>query len=223
MNQQKTYLITGAAHGLGRELTLQLAAQNSSLILLDKDQKTLNQLYDELETNFPENTGIFLQPFDLTFANSDDYASLACGLNHQAKIDGIFLNAASIAGLTPLENLDAKTWYETLQTNLNANFHLIQASLEQLKKSNGFICAITDKFAKENPAYYGAYGVAKAGLEQLIKTLAAEQKNITTHLLELEPMQGHFRSKTYPSENPKNLKNYQETAQEILEKTLKTN
>lgn len=221
MNQQQTYLITGAAHGLGREITLELAAQNHKLILLDKDQRALNQLYDELEEKHPENSGVFLQPFDLTFANPDDYTTLTCGLNHQARIDGVFLNAASLAGLTPLENLEPKDWYETLQTNLNANFHLIQASLEQLKESNGFICAITDRFAKENPAYYGAYGVAKAGLEQLIKTLATEQKDITTHLFELEPMQGHFRSKAYPSENPKTLKTYEETAKKILETIYK--
>lgn len=216
MTQLKTYLITGAAHGLGREITLALTEQNYKLVLLDKDQRALNQLFDELEEKHPENTGIFLQPFDLTYANPDDYLSLGCALNHQKQLDGVFLNAATIAGLTPLENFEPKQWYETLQANLNANFHLIQASLGQLKKSNGFICAITDKFAKENPAYYGSYGVAKAGLEQLIKILAAEQKDITTHLVELEPMQGHFRSKTYPSENPKDLKTYQETVQEIL-------
>ena len=67
----KTYLITGAAQGLGRELAISLAKKNNKLILLDKDITTLNLFYDDLIKNF--NCDVTLIPMDLLGATNQDY------------------------------------------------------------------------------------------------------------------------------------------------------
>ena len=41
-----TYLVTGAANGIGRALSIALTRCNASVILLDKDEKNLNRSYD---------------------------------------------------------------------------------------------------------------------------------------------------------------------------------
>jgi len=174
----QTYLITGAAQGLGNALARKLIQANHQVILLDKELKRLNAFYDEIADSELDINLVALYPMDLLGANIDNYQELTENLaNEYGHIDGVFLNAAILPAFTPIEHFDYMQWYEVLHTNLNANFHLIQQTLPLLSQSDdGKIVAITDNSIIEHPAYYGAYGVAKAGLEQLMKTVAQEIK-----------------------------------------------
>ncbi len=202
----KTILITGAAQGLGRAITQQLATTQNQLILIDKDKKTLELFYDDL-VKLPCEPALY--PMDLQGANPDDYQQLQDTLTENyGKLDSVFLNAASLPGFTPIDNFEISQWYEVLQVNLNANFHLIQNCLPLLKASKqGQLITILDKEVEKYPAYYGAYGVAKAGLEQLIISLATENKqsNIDFYSAKLEAFQSNTRSRQFPSEDPNNL------------------
>jgi len=204
----KTYLITGAAKGLGRELTKQLVSSGHQVILLDKEMKALNQLYDELQKAGYEDL-IALYPMDLLGANIDNYNELRENLTSAyGHIDGIILNAAILPAFTPIEHFDYSQWYEVLHTNLNANFHLIQQSIALMKQAEQpKIIAVTDRNIDQHPAYYGAYGVAKAGLKQLMKTVAAEtaQQNLKCYIADLNTFATESRGRLFPGENPTEL------------------
>lgn len=212
-----TYLITGAAQGLGRALAVHLADSNNQLILLDKNKKALHQLADEIETLCE--TALF--PMDLLGATPDHYQQLESAIqeNYQ-KLDGVFLNATYFHGFAPIEHTAIEDWYRTIQINLNANFHLIQHTLPLLNQAaNGKLVAITDREVQAHPAYYGAYGAAKAGLSQLLKTLAAENKqdNISYYLAQLNAFQSNMRRKHFPSENPNDLPTVQTIASHLCD------
>ena len=211
----KTYLITGAAQGLGRELSKQLLQAGHQVIMLDKEMKALNSLYDELDSELAA-----LYPMDLLGANIEHYQQLQENLRDAyGHLDGVFLNAAILPAFTPIEHFDYTQWYEVLHTNLNANFHLIQQSIALMKNAtDGKIVAITDKEIEENPAYYGAYGVAKAGLKQLIKTVAAEteHQHIDCYIVNLPAFATEARGRLFPGENPTKLKQTDEIARQII-------
>lgn len=219
-----TYLITGAAQGLGQSLTLQLAQEKHQLILLDKDLKTLNHLYDEMieKTEYQAIPALF--PMDLLGANINDYEQLQKTLLEEyGYLDGIFLSAATLPAFTPIEVFEYSQWYEVLQTNLNANFHLIQQCLPLLKQSKqSFLTAILDQNIEDHPAYYGAYGAAKAGLEQLMKTTAKENSHSPIHFYnaKLDAFQSNTRSRQFPSENPAALPSADEVAEHLLKIVL---
>lgn len=221
----KTYLITGAAQGLGKELSKQLAQAGHQVVLLDKEMKALNTLYDELEKTYPGQSALY--PMDLLGANIENYKELQTNLiNAYGAIDGIFLNAAILPAFTPIEHFDYTQWYEVLHTNLNANFHLIQHSLAMMKNlEKAKIVAISDKNIKEYAAYYGAYGVAKAGLEQLIKTVAAEtqSQNIGCYLAQLDTFATESRGRLFPGENPVHLPQVDEVAHFIIKSVFSEN
>jgi len=212
----KNYFITGAAQGLGRELTIALAKNNNNLILLDKDISTLNQFYDDLTENF--HCEITLLPMDLLGSTIDHYQEIKEKLTNQFKqLDGVFLNAAFLPACTPIEHFEFENWYTSLQINLNANFHLIQSTLALLKQSDcGKLVVILDENIKDKPAYYGAYGVAKAGLEQLLKSLAKENEKPSCYLANLPAFQSNTRSKQFPSENPNDLPTAENIAQQLI-------
>ena len=205
----KTYLITGAAQGLGKALTLKLLSLDHQVILLDKELKHLNALYDEIEKSELNIDLVALYPMDLLGANIEHYQDLKKNItNEYQTLDGVFLNAAILPAFTPIEHFDYMQWYEVLHTNLNANFHLIQQTLPLLSQSTqGKLVAITDNNVKQHPAYYGAYGVAKAGLEQLLKTVSEEIEQTTTqcYLAHLETFATESRGRLFPGENPTKL------------------
>ncbi len=219
----KTYLITGAAKGLGKALAEQLTAANHQVILLDKDLKALNALYDNLVSDKnPDQVALY--PMDLLGATLDDYIELQENISRNyEQIEGIFLNAASLPAFTPIEHFDYKQWYEVIQTNLNANFHLIQQSIALMRNvKNAKVIAITDQNLKENPAYYGAYGVAKAGLTQMLKSLAAEhcEQCINCYTADLKAFATETRSRLFPGENPTTLPQVDAVARFVIRQTL---
>jgi NAD(P)-dependent dehydrogenase (short-subunit alcohol dehydrogenase family) len=213
------YLITGAALGLGKALSKQLTAQNHEVILLDKDFGALKKLYDELESE-----RVALYPMDLLGANADDYQQLQEILTAQYnRLDGVFLNAATLPAFTPIAHFDVKQWYEVLHTNLNANFHLMQSTLPLLLNAeSGKLIAISDADIQSHPAYYGAYGVAKAGLEQLMRSVAEENRkqSLTCFLATLPAFATEARGRLFPGENPYDLPLPEQVAQWILDTVL---
>ncbi|WP_319379625.1 SDR family NAD(P)-dependent oxidoreductase [Thiomicrorhabdus sp.] len=220
--QPKTYLITGAAKGLGRELSIQLYDAGHQLILLDKELKALNALYDELKDSEER---VALYPIDLLGANINDYQNMQSILSeaYPQGLDAVVLNAAILPAFTPIEHFDYSQWYEVLHTNLNANFHLIQQTLPLLKTAKqGKLCAVTDLDSKKTPAYYGAYGVAKAGLAQLMESVAAENSTskLNCYLAELPAFASDTRGRLYPGENPYELTSAANAAKSIYNALL---
>lgn len=217
----KTYLITGAAQGLGKALALKLIAENNQVILLDKELKRLNAFYDEIEQSPLNIDLVALYPMDLLGANIDNYQTLQQTIAKEyTLLDGVFLNAAILPAFTPIEHFDYMQWYEVLHTNLNANFHLIQQTLPLLANAKeAKLVAITDNNVQQHPAYYGAYGVAKAGLEQLIKTVASETKQSNTHcyLAHLETFATESRGRLFPGENPTELTSAEDMASFVID------
>ncbi|MDG6772897.1 SDR family NAD(P)-dependent oxidoreductase [Thiomicrorhabdus sp. ZW0627] len=213
------YLVTGAALGLGKALSTQLIEQGHDVILLDKDLGALNKLYDELDSELAA-----LYPMDLLGANIDHYQQLQDILTENyGRLDGVFLNAATLPAFTPIAQFDYKQWYEVLHTNLNANFHLMQVTLPLLlKSSKGQLVAVSDQNIEEHPAFYGAYGVAKAGLEQMIKSVAAEHRELPLecYLAKLEAFATEARGRLFPGENPLNLPTPEEMAKHIIDIVL---
>lgn len=217
-SKHSTILITGAANGFGAALTKTLISSDTQLILLDSDLTALNSLYDELDAQFPNQ--IFLYPMDLKGATPEDYQQLTTTINEQfGKLDGLYLNAAILPAFTPIEYFEEIQWYEVIQVNLNANFHLLHHLLPLLKQSQqSDVVAISDAAIDQHPAFYGAYGVAKAGLEQLIKTLAAENHNtsIRYHISKLPPFQSSLRTYLFPGDEIEKLPLPQEIAQQLI-------
>lgn len=216
----KTYLITGAAQGLGRALTEQLYTAGHELILLDKDLQRLNSLSDELQAE--EFTGrLALYPMDLLGATLEDWNQFGETLNFEfGKLDGVFLNAAILPAFTPIEHFNVKQWYEVLHTNLNANFQIIQQTLSLLLSTKGKLVAISDKDCFEKPAFYGAYGVAKAGLEQLITSLSKEhcEKCLHCSIARTPAFATEARGRLFPGENPMTLPQTSDIVTELLAK-----
>lgn len=168
---ERIILITGAGEGIGRALSLACAAHGATVVLLDKSVKPLEALYDEIEASGGAQPAIY--PMNLEGATAKDHADLAEKLEREfGRLDGLVNNAGWIGAREPLGQYDIELWSRVLMVNLHAPFLLTRACLPLLELADD--PAIVFSTHDMRDAGGGAYGIAKAAQEGMLKILAAE-------------------------------------------------
>ncbi len=201
----KTILITGAGDGIGAEAAKTYAAHGATVILTGKTIPKLEKIYDEIvAAGYPEPA---IYPIDFTGASVDDYATMAETLDKNfTQLDGLLHNAAQLGLMTPIASYTPKDWVTTLHTNLTAPFLLTQAMIPLLMKADNASIVFTTDTVGQNPnAYWGAYGVSKAGIDNLMVTLAEELENTTQiRVNSIDPgaVRTNLRRNAFPGEVP---------------------
>jgi len=203
--KDKVILISGAGDGIGAEAAKTYAAHGATVILTGKTIPKLEKVYDEIIA--AQNPEPAIYPIDFTGASVDDYATMADTLEKNfGKLDGLLHNAATLGLMTPLASHAAKDWVTTLHTNLTAPFLLTQAMIPLLMKAKTASIVFTTDAVAQNPnAYWGAYGVSKAGIDSLMATLAEELENTTKiRVNSIEPgaVRTNLRRNAFPGEVP---------------------
>jgi NAD(P)-dependent dehydrogenase (short-subunit alcohol dehydrogenase family) len=200
----RVVLITGAAGGLGSAVARSAAAVGATVVLADHKVPPLERLYDEvLIAGGPEPA---IMPVDLVGATPVQYAELVTTIEAElGRLDGLVHAAAYFDALTPLAHHKPDEWLRTLQVNLSAPFALTQACLPLLTAApDSAVVFITDDPDNMDAAHWGAYGVAKAGLERLASILNDEhdRDSLRVHLVLPAPMRTQLRRKAWMGEDP---------------------
>lgn len=180
--KDRVIFITGAGQGLGRAAALAYAAHGATVILHGRKVKKLESVYDEIAQLGKAEAIIY--PLDFEKAGEQDFQITAQSIAQQiGRLDGILHNAAFLYGLSPIENQTVEQWRTVLQVNLIASFALTKACLPLLKAApNASIIMTSDSHTPHPTAYWGAFVVAKAGIESLVKSLADEWEHSIPHL-----------------------------------------
>lgn len=200
--------ITGATGGIGRALSLAVVAQGAQLILLARNERKLRALHAELETQAPGAS--LMAPIDLEKALAGDYDRIADAVQQRyGRLDGLVHCAGLLGTLTPIEQYDVPMWCRVMHVNLTAAFALTQVLLPLLRASaDASIVFTTSSVGRKGRAYWGAYAVAKFGVEGLVQVLADELSgNTTVRVNAINPGRARtaMRLQAYPSELPESL------------------
>lgn len=204
----KTILITGAAGGLGSTLAHAAAHLGADLVLLDNNEKKLNDLHDAIESEVHKQPGLY--PLDFRGATPDDYETLAETINNVFNsLHGLIHCAATVGQVCPVETIDARLWSETFTTNLHAPIILTKTLLPLMRTSGNASIVFTSD--KKTSAYWGAYGISKAAVVPAMQIIADEldtlidehqQFPVTCNAIDPGPMRTYMRSSAYPGEDP---------------------
>lgn len=202
--KERVILVTGAGDGIGRALSKSLAAHGATVVLLGKTIKKLEAAYDELVATGGPKPGIY--PLDLMGAKYKDYEDLVGVLDKEyGRLDGLVHNAGILGERSPIEHHEIHVWQQVLQVNLTAPFALTRACLELLYKSkDASVVFVSSGVASKPRAYWGAYSVSKAGIENLSKMLAEEtefRKTLRVNCINPGPVRTEMRRKAFPAED----------------------
>ena len=106
---------------------------------------------------------------------------------------------------SPIEHYDIGLWQRVLLVNLTAPFILTRCLLPMLRNSaDAAVLFTSSSVGKRGRAYWGAYSVAKAGMENLAEVLADELENTPIRVNVINPgrTRTRMRARAYPGENP---------------------
>ena len=164
-------IITGAGTGIGFEIAKQLAMQGASVVLNDIDEKIARQAAQAITASGGECIGMYGDAADVDFIEKMVAAAVE-------KFGSLTIAVAN-AGITLFANFfgyQPAALQRVMNVNLTGTFFLAQAAAKQmrLQQSGGsilFMSSVTGHQAHQNLA---AYGMTKAGIEMLAKSLVVE-------------------------------------------------
>lgn len=212
-------LVTGASRGIGRATALALAGAGAHVVAVARTVGGLEELDDEIKTAGGTAT---LVPLDLK--DYDGIARLGAALNERyGKLDVLIGNAGILGPLSPLSHVEPKAWDEVVAVNLTANWQLIRCMEPLLLKSDaGRAVFVSSGVAWMGMAYWGPYSIAKAALNAMVQTWAAETAStrLRVNAFTPGPIRTRMRAQAMPGEDPMTLETPDKVAEKILQMCL---
>ncbi len=198
-------LVTGAGDGVGAAAAKSFAAHGATVILLGRTTRKLEKVYDEIEAAGHPTPAIY--PMNLEGASPKDYMDMAETIEIEfGRLDGLLHNASLLGTLTPLSQYNLEQWGKVMQVNLNAPYLMTVACMELLKKSDDASVVFTgSSVGRKGRAYWGAYGISKAAIENMMQIWADElESNTSIRVNSINPgaTRTAMRAKAYPGEDP---------------------
>ncbi len=167
-------LITGGASGVGRSTALRFAEEGAARVtLFDRDEGNLDKVAAELRdlrATARTVVGDVSRPEDCQRAVDEASA--------EGRLDSLVSNAGADS-VAPFLELELAEWHRVMDVNLTASFVLGQyAARAMVAAGNGgtilYTASISGVAASTGDAHYG---VSKAGIISLAKTMAIELVN----------------------------------------------
>ncbi|HXC54520.1 MAG TPA: SDR family NAD(P)-dependent oxidoreductase [Rhizomicrobium sp.] len=197
-------LVTGASRGIGRAAAIALAGAGAHVVALARTSGALEELDDVIQKGGGAAT---LVPLNLRDFEALDRLGKSI-FERWGRLDAVLGNAGSLGVLTPLAHLEPKVFQELIEVNVTANWRLIRSLDPLLRLSDaGRALFVSSGAARKHTAFWGGYGMAKAALEALALTYAAEcaTTNVKVNLLNPGAMRTAMRARAMPGEDPETL------------------
>lgn len=162
--QDKGVLITGGAHGIGKQIALDFLKQGATVCIMDID-KTLGK---ELEK---ENNGLYFFYGDVVSKQAlIDFVTFS---KEKLQTIDILINNACVGHKGILSNCSYEDFDLTLAIGLKAPYELTRLIKEDLIKNKGSIINIASSRAFQSEPDSESYASAKGGIVALTHALSA--------------------------------------------------
>jgi len=182
--KDKVAVITGAGRGLGRAIALAMAREGAGVTIISR---SLNELHTVEETITASGGKCLAFKGDVS-RESDVDRMVTQAMTMFGRIDILVNNAAVIGPARFLEDAIPDEWEKTIGINLNGAYYCTHAIAPIMRGiGGGKIINVTSGLGKGPYPRFCAYGVSKAGIIQLTRSLAEELKDINIQVNAIDP------------------------------------
>ncbi|MFC2122529.1 SDR family NAD(P)-dependent oxidoreductase [Bacteroidota bacterium] len=169
----KVAIVTGSAHGIGRAIALNLAAEGSKVAIVDIDADDANEVIDEIKVSGRRAIAIEV---DVTKSEETE-KMVKTAIDKFGKIDILVNNAGGSAREKNALFHESKeeTWDWVLSLNLKGTLNCCRSVVEHMmKQRSGKIINLGSSIGINGRIKMADYSAAKGGIIAFTKTLAKE-------------------------------------------------
>lgn len=166
----RTYLVTGAASGIGRALGEQLLADGANVVAFDRNAELLGTLGDRIHDG---GGAVVASAGDVT-----DETHLAAAVGAGVERLGPLAGVATCAGVflaadvADVADLDLDVLRSVLEVNLVGTVAAVKHALPHLRRPGGSIVTVASTAALEGNGHGSGYTAGKGGVAAFTRLLA---------------------------------------------------
>ena len=191
--ERKVAYITGGTKGIGYGIAQSLLEKGMKVAISGRSQNSVDEAMKALDNS--ENVlGIVSDVSKL----EDEKKAVKAILDKWGQLHVVMANAG-IGHFAPIDEMSDTEWHQMIDTNLNGVFHTLKASVEPLKKSEGYYMTLaslagTNFFANGagyNATKFGVVGFTQAAMLDLrkynIKVTTIMPGSVASHFNDHQP------------------------------------
>ncbi len=191
MLKGKTAIITGGTKGIGYGVAEALLAQGMNVAITSRSAEAVQKAADQLGSNC---LGLVADVRDY----ASQQAAVQATIDKFGGVDAMIANAG-VGHFASINDMSIEHWNEVIDVNLTGVFYSTKASLDALKKSEGYLITIaslagTNFFAKGsayNASKFGLVGFSQAVMldvrDQGVKVSTIMPGSVATHFNDHTP------------------------------------
>ena len=167
--KNKVALITGGSRGIGYSIAKQMLSLGAKVIIISRNEKDLEKAHHKLK-EFGE-----VHYKSCNIKDSEQIKALANMINDKIGSLDILVNNAGGQFPALAEHINDKGWEAVINNNLNGTFYMIREMAKSffIPQKQGTIVNIIADIHRGFPGMIHT-GAARAGIENITKTLAQE-------------------------------------------------
>ncbi len=182
----KIALVTGASRGIGEAIAHGFAREGARVILASRKQDALDRVVGAIEGECPGRATAHACHIGDPGAIESllDWAESQVG-----PVDVLVNNAATNPHFGPMLSVDGGAWDKIFEVNLRGTFLLTKGVAERCVAQNrpGSIINVTSVLGMTASPLMGVYGMSKAAIISMTKTLAVELGSTGVRINALAP------------------------------------
>lgn len=165
-------LITGGGSGIGFGCAEALVSAGVHVTICGRSEERLASAAEGIDTS----SGGSVRYVVADVTNEDEVsAAVAAACERTGRLDGVVASAGGNETISPITQIDTDAWRRTVELNVTGTMLTMKhAGRALVRAGGGSFVAISSIAASNTHRWFGAYGVAKSGVDHLVQLAADE-------------------------------------------------
>lgn len=167
---EKIAIVTGGGTGIGRAIALRFGLEGAAVVVAGRRLKPLVEVASELRE-----LGSLAEVQTVDVEREDAVGELIrTTVESFGRLDILVNCAGAVVAREPVSSTNLENWRRTLDANLTSVFQVSRLAFPALRMSRGNIINVASVAGLKGVPGNTAYGVAKAGVVSLTRSMALE-------------------------------------------------